>query len=372
MRDTVNAGWLAGLFFLSAGLVLNSGQAWADSWQHTGSLRVSTEFDTNPALSSTYPGSVRRAMFEPSYTAMGRVGESELKAGLALQIARSSNQSLSQNLDSPSAFFDWSHQSEINEFGISTKYAEIATRDAGVDGTGQVPLDSTRASRALSGRWNRSLSERTILSADGAYETITYSGGSFTDYSTQSGGLKVSYALSETGTSFFRLSGNKYVPNDGGPSSNLATVSLGFGRKVEHMDLNMQLGKSRRSGGNSDLQGAVAMTYTGERTQLTLNADRTITTSGLGDFVKVDQLKGGWSYALSERSNIGVDLQGLKNYSVTINNIRTMAGIWLQHELNPSWQVRTYYQHNILRGSGVSSASSNIVGISLSYAYSNF
>jgi len=365
MRDTINAALLAGLMF-------NSGQGWAGSLQHTGSLRVLTEFDTNPALSSTYPGSVRRAIFEPSYTLMGRIGESELKGGLALQIARSSNESLSQNLDSPSAFFDWSHQNEVNEFGISTRYAEIATRDAGVDGTGQVPVDSTRASRTLSGRWSRSLSQRTILAADGAYEGVSYSSGSFTDYSTRSGGLKVSYALSETGTSFFSLSGNKYVPADGGTTSNLVSAGLGFGWKIEYLDLNMQLGHSRRSGGNSDMQGAIAMLYTGKRTQLGLNADRSVTSSGVGDFVIVDQLRGSWSYALSERSNFGVDMQGLKNHFVTINGIRTTTGVWLQHELSPSWQVRTYCQHNILKGGGASSASSNIVGLFFTYTFSNF
>lgn len=368
----LNARLLAGLSILLTGLMFYTGQSRAESWQHAVSARASTEFDTNPALSPTYPGGVWRSLIEPSYTLMGRAGANELKAGLALQLARSSNKALSQDRDSPSVFFDWLRQSDAGEFGISSKYAEIATRDAGVDATGLFPVVSTRTSRTLSGSWSKALSERSTLSADGAYEGVSYKGGTYVNYATQSGGLKFSHALSERSTPFLRVSGSKYTPDGGGPSSRLANATLGLNWKAESMDLTMQAGKSKRSGGITDTQGGVAVQYTGQRTQLVLNADRLVTSSGLGGFVKADQLKGSWSYALSENSNAGIDLEWRKNNSIIINNISTTTSAWLQRNLNSLWGVRTYYMHRIIKGGGVNSASSNILGLSFAYTHSGF
>ena len=368
----MNLPRFAGLSILLAVHMLYAGQSWAETWQHAASSRISTEFDTNPAMSPTYPGSVWRALFEPSYTLTGRVGASELKAGLALQIARSSNRALSQNRDGPSVFFDWLRQSDASEFSISSRYAEIATRDAGIDATGLVPVDSTRASRSLSGRWSKALSERGTLSADGAYEGVSYKGGTYIDYASQSGGLRYSYAWSESSTTFLSVSGVKYVPAGDGPSSRLATATLGLNWKAGYMDWTMQAGQSKGGGGNSGLQGAASVQYTGQRAQLVLNADRQVSSSGLGGFVKADHMRGSWSYALSEYSNTGIDLGWNKNLSITTNNIRTTTGVWLQRNLNPLWGVRTYYQHNIIKGGGADGASSNILGLSLVYTHSDF
>ena len=363
---------LAELSLVISGLVLYSGQGSAGTWQNAVSSRVVTEFDSNPAMSSTNPVSIWRFILEPGYTLMGRVGEDELKAGLGLQIERSSNKTLSQNRDSPYAFVEWLHQMDKGEFGISTRYAEIATRNSTIDAIGMVPVNSTRASSTTSGRWSMALSERNTIAMDGAYESVHYNGGNFVDFAHQSGGVRFSHALSELSTTFLRLSGEKYLPADGGPSSRQALATLGFDWKVENTDLTMQLG-NYRGGGNSGLQGGATVLSTGQQTQLALNANRQITSSGLGGFVKADQVSGGWRYALSENSNTGIDLQWLKNHSISINNIHTSEGVWLQRNINPLWGMRTYFLHNNIGGGvGVESASSNIIGISFVYSDSDF
>jgi len=75
---------------------------------------------------------------------------------------------------------------------------------------------------------------------------------------------------------------------------------------------------------------------------------------------------------LSENSTTGIDLQWLKNHSIEINNIHTTEGIWLQHNINPLWVMRTYYQRNNLGGGGVASAFSNIIGLSFVYSDPDF
>jgi hypothetical protein len=368
----LNVRRLIGLFILLVGPMLFTGKVWADSWQHAVSSRISIEYETNPAMIPANPGSVRRTLFEPSYTLVDKIGANELEAGLALQIARSTNHTLSPNREDPSVFFDWSYHSDAGELAISSRYAEIATRYAGIDATRPVPVSSTRASRTFSGRWSKELSERSSLSADGSFEGVSYTGGgNYVDYSTGSGGLRLSHAFSELSTTFLRLSGDRYVPAGGGPPTRHAIATLGLEWKVEYMDWSMQLGKYK-GGGNTGLEGGATVHYTGQQTQLALNANRQISSSGLGGFVKVDQLAGNWNYALSERSNIGMDLQWWKNLSTTFYNIRTTTGVWLQHNLSPSWVGRMNYLHNILTGGGVFSASSNIIGVSLIYTNSDF
>jgi hypothetical protein len=370
----LNVRRLAGLSILLAAKSLCAGQVWADSWQNAVSSRVTTEFESNPALTQTHSQGVWRGLLEPSYLLEGRIGENEIRTGLALQLVHSSNRTVSPDRDSPTVFLNWLRPSEAGEFGISTKYVEVATRDSvGSDATGPVSEASTRTSRALSGSWSKELSERNSLSADTGYEGVSYKGGYFTNYSTRSGGLKLSHISSEQITSFCRVSGNKYVPANGGSSSSLADVTLGLNKKVEYFDWTMQLGKSRVGGGGSSTQGSLEAHYTGQQSQLTLNAGRSVSPSGMGGFVKSEQARANWVYALSEYSNIGIDLAWQKNLAATnnlasANNVaNTISGIWVEHSLNPLWKMRTYYTRRMIQGAGYDGVSSSIIGLNFSY-----
>ena len=356
---------------LMAGQLLYSGQSWAETWQQGVSSQFSTEYETNPAMSATNPGSVWRAVFLPSYALMARVGESSLNAGLAARIARASNKTLSPDRDNPSAHLNWSLPSEAGEFGLSARFAQMATRDTGgVDATGNVPANSTSTSRNLSGSWNKELSERSTFSVYGAYESISYKGnGAYTDYSTRSGDLKYGYLWNEKITSFLRMAGNRYMPANGGKMTSRVEATLGVNWKAEYLDWAVQVGKSRVTGGNSDTQGSITIRYTGQRTQLTLDAGRAVSSSGLGSYAKSDHVRGGWSYILSEYSNTGIDLERRKNHSSASvgASTSTSSGIWLDHSLSDLWRMRTYCSHRTSQGAWGPSASSNLLGISLVY-----
>jgi len=363
---------LVGISIWLVSLLLLPGLACADTWQKIVSMRISTEFDSNPTLSPSYPGSVRRDFFEPSYSLAGKIGVSELKAGLSLQMERSSNQALSQDLDGPNAYIDWLHQSEKDDFGITSRYVEIATRDSGIDATGVVPVTSTRASSDISGRWKRELSERASLSADGKYESVSYDGGNYTNYSTGAGSMRISYAFSELSRNFLEISGTKYVPENDAPFSRLGNVILGLEWQIsDYLEGNLQAGMSK-TGGLARKIGAAGMQYTGQKTQLIFRANRSVMPSGQGNFVMVDQVRGEGSHDLSDRSKSGIDLEWQKNRSIANNNIRTAASVWLQRNLNLSWAVRANYLHTIIQGGMVTGASSNSFRISFIYTDSNF
>lgn len=315
---------------------------------------------------------IRRYLFEPSYTIKRAGGANELNAGIALQIARSSNQALSQNREDPSVFLDWRRQSDTGEFGLSARYNEVSTRVAEIDNTVPGFVDSTRASRTMSGSWSKSLSERSTLSADGSYEDVFYKGGTYVDYATQSGGLKYSYAWSDRSTPFLGVSNVKYVPDGGGTSSRLTDAVLGWNWKTsDYLEGTLQVGKSRESNAMMSKHGAASVQYTGRRTQLALNADRHTSPGGMGGFVTTDQVNGRWSYDLSEYSRTGINAGWRKNRTIT-DDVSRSTDAWWQRDLNPFWMVRAHCLHRIREGGVAGGASSNILGLSLIYTYSDF
>ena len=378
----MNQRRLAGLSILVAGHMLFTAQVWAASWQSAVSSRVSTEFDSNPTMSPSSPGGVWRALFEPGYALTGREGENELRAGLGLQVERSSNPALSQNRDSPRLNLGGLHQGEVNTFGISYDYREIAIRNAQVDATAQ-GIYGTSASRTLSGTWSNALTERSTLSVDGSHAAVTYKGGPYLDYSLQTGGLKYGYVFSEGNTSFIAVSEDKYMPSVGGQSARIARALLGLELKGEDIDWTVQAGKFKGSQDNSGLLGSVGAHYTGQRNQLILNAGHLVFPSGLGGFVNADQEKASWLYALSENSNAGIDLEhdkyhylGNRNISSVAGNAidysTTIAGVWMERDLNFFWKMRAYCQHRMNKVVGVDGAFSNVLGISFAYLNPDF
>lgn len=353
-------------------LMFHSAQGWAGAWQQTASARVSTEIDTNPLLSPSHPVDLWRTIFEPGYT-LRRVGDTnDLNAGLALQMVRTSNQMLSQNREIPSAFINWQRRGDTGGFGLSAKYDEVETRIAELDSTGLIYTDSTRASRTMSGNWSEALTERSNLALNAAYNDITYNAGPFFDYVTRSGDMKFSYAWSESTAPFIRMSYSDSEQSGSNILNRYANALLGWNWKVaDHLEGSVQAGKSKTSGASMGKQGAVEVKYTGPRYGISLNADRKVSPSGLGGFVTIDQARGGWSYALVERSSAGIDLGWSKHHSDTGLISRT-AGGWVQFELYTNCVARAYYQHKKMGRDVSGVATSNVLGLSLVFSRTDF
>lgn len=360
---------------LLAALMLRTGHGCADTWHQAASAKVSTEYDTNPVMSPTDTGGVWRNIFEPGYSLEGRLWENDLKTGLALQFMRSSNATLSPDRDSPSVYLDWLRLTDAGEFAINSKYAETATRDAGIDAIAQLPVTSTRFSRTLSGKWSKALSVRSTLTVDGSYEGVSYTGtgSAYVDYASRTSSMMFSYIWSEHSTPFFQLLHTDYEPIGGvSPSSFTNTVLVGLNWKAsDFLEGNIQVGKTNINNSETSTQGGMSVQYTEQRSVYSLNANRQILPGGLGGFVTVDQTNAIWSYDLGERSKTGINMGLRKNHFITDTISRT-AGAWLQYDLNSFWGLRTYYQRNALSGDGISEASSNILGLALSYAHTDF
>jgi hypothetical protein len=363
---------LAGLPVLLAVLMLHTGQGRADAWQQSGSASISTEYDSNPALSPENPVDIWRTTLEPRYMLTGKIGENEMRTGLALQLIRSSNQSLSPNTNSPSAFLDWQRQSTAGIFGLSSRYTESSTRVAEIGNATPGMIDSTRTSRILSGKWSKALSERSTISADSSYESVAYSTTSFISYASRSSGLTYAYAWSERSSPFLQMYYTDYEPTDSNVLS-LSTQSVFIGSNwkfSDELDGTIKMGNSKINDTDTGV-GAGTIHYTGLRTHASLSAGHQIMPSGLGGLATVDQANGSWSYALSELSNTGIDV-GWQNTHLVSDIINRTAGAWLQHDLNFFWSARMYYMRRIAEQTGIGTGSSNILGVSFMYTRPDF
>jgi hypothetical protein len=334
-------------------------------------------------MSSSYPGAVWRTLFEPGYLLTGTEGLHEFRAGFGYQFERSSNNSLSPNLDSPNLKLDWLRHGIRNTTGLSYNNSEVSTRNAGVDAAGRI-VTGVRASRAFSGSWSNALSERSTLALIGGHEAVTYSGGSYINYELQTSDLKYTYALSEQSAPFLDVSRDQIMPATGGGSSvKLTRILPGLELKTEDVDWIVQAGRFKDSQENSGFLGSIRTHYTGLRSQLILTVGRQILPSGQSSFVKADQTNVGWRYALSQTINAGIDLDRSKYHILNIRNIpslaytsidssTTTAGAWIEHDLDSSWKLRTYFQHSMNQSAGFGGAFSNTLGISIGFINPDF
>lgn len=366
-------GRLAALSITLAGLVLYAGLSRAEVWRQTVSTRVTTEYETNPAMSAAKQESIWREMVDPGYMLAGTLGANELNAGASVHIERSSNKALRQDREDPTVFFSWKHTGETGEFGIATRYNEVATRSPEYDGLGLVLTDGTRVTRNVSASWKMALSELSTLDVNEGYTKTTFQGGTFTDYGSQTGGVTYSYIWNERISPFFRASYDDYSSAVSSHSRRYSGM-LGFNwNSSEQLGGAVQAGQSRGDGTSSSnsSQGVVSVQYKGQQTTSALNASRLVVPSGLGGFATTELVNGNWSYDIDERSRTGVDLGWRKSHLYTDSTLRN-AGAWLQRDLNAFWGARLSIMRRISGGNGVSGASSNIISLSISYTDSNF
>jgi hypothetical protein len=393
----LNERRLAGVSILVAGLIFFTKQVFADSWQSAVAYKASTEFDTNPLLSPDYSGGVWRDTYVPGYLLSGTDGANQYKAGVGVQIERSSDPDQSPNRNNRNLHLGWLRQGEVNTVGISANYYEMDIRNGGVNvsspGLSAAPtaaadatvqgVNGTRTSRSASANWSRALTERNKVSLDESYDRVSYVDAPlpFVNYTLQKTGLRYQYELTEGSTPFVYASQDRYVPTYGGPPIRLATGLVGADLKTETATLTFQSGVYRDSQENSAVHntgvlGSVETHYKGERNQFSVIVGHMVWPSGLGGFAKTDQKKVGWIYALSEDTNAGIDLEKDNYHYLEAVNLpdstASTAGVWMERDLNFSWKMRTYYEHRTYRQLGLAGGFSNLIGISFAYVNPDF
>lgn len=362
---------------IAAGLTLwCSGGANAQVWHSAVSVPTTVEHDSNPLLSVDNKTAVTRTIVAPNYKLIGTFGRDELRAGFGLNLERSSDSSIIADREDPNLQFAWQRETETGGFGLNSRYSETSTLSDEVEQTGVVAADGTQKTYALGGNWSSAVSERSTLASNIEYQRVKYDIDTLTSYDDISTSLSWNHAWSERIEPFISFALSRYEPQDSplATSSNSYSPSAGLQLKIsERLEGSVHAGVNTTSDseGGPSAQGGVDLRYEGERFDLSFDAGRSTVSSGDGGFREVSSLSGAWSYAINEISRAGLNASWQDSKGETPNTTQNFAA-WASQELSPFWVARLSLMHKQRQQDGLSEATANVLGLTLTYSHPDF
>lgn len=348
--------------------------AFAATWEQSLTLPLSLEYESNPRLSETNQQSVRRTLLTPDYSITATDGTEQFFSKLRLRIERSSDTSISADREDPSIDLGWKHDHETGQFGLTAHYDKQSTRLSELEDTGQISIDNTRQSRALSGNWSNALSERYTLGLNANLTKVSFdgAGSGLNDYSDKSISAQLGYSLNEQTETFTRLSLSRFEPVSS-RTTDIRSLDVGATWTVsDRLSLTGSAGINDSSGATNESgwQTMLDMSYMTERARTSLGLSRTRAPSGAGVVNESNQLHAGWTYSLSERNDLGVNVDWRENLSTNTGQTLRL-GANLTHQLGPAWDFRVSAQR-LNRDDDFSNASSNTLTATLVYKLTDF
>lgn len=360
--------WVGGLLFL-----MLAQSASAVTWLQQISVPVALDYDTNARMVSTDAKSIWRSTITPHYSVTGVQGLNQWFAEANLRVERSSDQAVSLDREDPSLNFGWRHELETGQVGIRFGYDETSSRISQLDETGQSTGDNSRISKSFAIEGQQNLTDKLSLGMNVESKKMTFDGGGNPDSRSHSAGLTLSYLWDEKLEPYLQLMVNRYVPDTRAPATNFYSLATGVKWKVsDRLDVIVNGGKNKISGPAQDIgwQAGVEASYQAEKTNFTAGLSRSIKPSGNGGFIESDQIAGGWSCLMSDRSRTGIDLNIRKNNGGNQGEVYRISA-WYERDLSAFWNLRASVLHKISDNVN-QSASGNVLGLSLVYTYPDF
>lgn len=348
------------------------GGAQAATWSGSLGLPTTFEYDSNPRLETEREDAVGRLMLTPDYRLARVDGLDTWSLGLGAQLLRSSDRQVLADREDPRLSLGWERETETGALGVTARYDESSTLGA-LDETGVDNSDGTRKKHGLDGFWRHRLSERDGFSSSLAYNEVRYVDTTLDDYQDLALSLSFERDLSARLTPFTRLTASRYRPLGESEQEASTKYQPDAGLRLaltESWDLEVHGGRDWISGGTYEggWQGGASLNYSGERMLASLGAERSASSSGEGGYVEVQQLRGTWSYALSDRSSLGFgatwrDSQGDRP------NVYQQFDTWLSRELSAFWQARLSMTYKQRSEDEAGDARAHVVGLSLIYSH---
>lgn len=347
--------------------------ALASNWQSSLLIPTTVEYDSNPLLLNSDEKGVMRTLIEPHYTLLGTFERDQLTLGLGVNVLRSSDRSVQDNREDPDLNLGWRREFERGHFGLNARYLETSTLSGNVLDAAVVTTDGTQKLSTLSADWAYAVSARHTLANETRYWHATYDVATLTGYDEWDNTSTWTYAWSERTEVYgdFRL--RRYEPRQTDSASASSSYTPGVGVKYQFSEVLtgfVHLGINRVTGseGGQRGEGGLALDYQGPRAEAGVSAERTTLASSEGGFAQVDLLRGTWSYAVSERDRVGLDLQWQDSKGQSPNTLHTYAA-WASRQLSPAWDLRLSLMHKRREQDSAADAVATIVGLSLTYRF---
>lgn len=373
-----------------AAALLCSISAKADPVQYSVSVPVTTQYDSNPNLSTSGSRGVLMESITPKLDVTRVWGPDLLGLTLGANIQRSTDQAETVNRNDPNIGLRWTHQDELNTFNLSGQYSQTSARDYELQQTGLVVADRTQANKSLNASWTRLLSERLSFNVGANYSKVTYSGSNqgspnglgLNDYTTAGVNTGLNYDLSEISSASLTAGASVYTPSGTSlPVSHYQNLMLGYTRAVnDHWQWSAQVGIARieAQSTNNAWQGSFTGTYKADRWNSSLTVGRLVTPSGAtGGFSNSNQITWQAGYELTERLKAGAQANWMRSQSEgglsgLGQSSSRMVGLSLSYELSPTLSLALIGQRRQIDYTLFGRATDNMVGLTLTYSRSDF
>lgn len=342
------------------------------------------EYEDNPLFSAAANKvSESRVTVTPNYSITANKGSNQFIGGASVRIARSSDQSISQDRNDPSINLGWNHDYEAGQFSVNTLLNEQSTRVSELTDSGQVAGDNTRKTQSISANWLNSLSERSSLTIGGTSTDVKFDGLSIAglvDFQNDTINTKLAYTLSEKMGSFVQLSFSRFKADDVNNTIN-DTRSINAGLTwdaSEQLNLSGSVGASETASKSDVLssakvngwQGEFNLQYTTLLTSSYLTLSRRQSPGSTGSLNEANAFAVGWNYSLSEKDEFGFDYNWRQN--LTLNKtLTTQFSTQYTRQISLLWDFRLSLGHKVI-GSNLLKASSNSIMASIIYKLPEF
>ncbi|MBM3111244.1 hypothetical protein H8F21_03660 [Pseudomonas sp. P66] len=349
------------------------GMVQAAIWQSSAVLPTTVEYDSNPLLLTSEEKGVTRTYIAPTYSLVGTFDQDQLRMDLGVNVLRSSDTSIVDNREDPNVSLGWQRETERGGYGLVAQYSESSTLSGAVQDTGVVTTDGTQKLYSLAANWSRAITERNTLSNETRYSNARYDINSLTGYDEIANVVTWTYAWSERTQLFTDFGARRYEPEDdnSAAASNSYTPSVGVKYQLtERLESTVHVGVNKVSGsdGGRRGEGGLLLRYTGERSDASLNAERTTFASAEGGFTEQDSVRGVWSYAVDDLSRVGLDAAWQDSKGQTPNTLQTY-GAWASRELSPFCDLRLSLMYKERQQDDLPDATGTIIGLTLTYRF---
>ena len=340
-------------------------------------LPLSFAHETNPLYSTSNKRSINRTTLTPQYSIVSNKGANQWMSTASLNLVSTSDQSISQDRNDPSLNLGWTHDYETGQFSVTGLLNDQSTQVSELTDSGLIAGDNTKKTRILSVNWHNSLTDRTSFTFGGSITNTSFHGIATTglvNSKNESSNAQLSYALSEQTDIFTQLAYSLYLPENSTNSSNTKSINFGLTWTAsEKINTTASVGANETESGNSrneSWQASINSNYATQRTNTQFSLSRSLAPSSTGSFIESNQLALGWSYSLTERDNIALNVSWRENLSTNNTKTKQISANYTK-ELNISWDFRLTAAHNS-REDKLTNVSSNSIMASLIYKLPDF
>ena len=312
------------------------------------SLPLGVEHDSNPTLAENNKQSIWLYTASPTYTISALENQNRWYGALGVRLQRSSDKNISIDREDPSLVAGWERQLEKGNFKLVGNYNQSSTRATELRTTGLVNQDVTATTKSLAADWTRLLTERLSLALGAGLLKNSYDAPGFTAYTTKSIDSSLNYQVNEKLATFVSAGYVKYKSDSQGGlvasntqnSQNTQNYLLGITYLLSpQLDFSIAIGVNRTSSAGSGRVGSASFNYIADRHKINGAVGRSVAASGIGDFQESDSYSLGYSYMLSDISEVGTTFSYQKNNSLNTNETMFLNGFY-SRSLSDRWALR--------------------------------